>query len=328
MRQPKDVGLRHAWLFALPGEAPRMQVMCIGGACVDRSYRVQNAIVVGSSNPAQRMPPLFGGVARNVSENLGRLRIETALLTVTGSDDLGAAMLDELHAAGVNVALVKKIEGASDEYAAILERGELVFGAADMRAIESLSVGDLDSRWETIAGSGWLFVDCNVSAAVLETCAARRSIARYKLSVDAVSDPKAAKLPSRLDAIDLLFINEGEARAYLGAASAKGAEELAEALLTRGAQSVVLTLGERGAICAGRGSTTAIPPPRAERISATGAGDALVAGTLWASIAGEPLAEAVRTGAELAALTLESERSVRADLSPALLEARLPMRSA
>ena len=305
-----------------------MQVTCIGGACVDRSYRVQSAIVVGSSNSAERMPPLFGGVARNVSENLGRLHIETALLTVTGSDDLGAAMLDELHAACVNVALVKKIEGASDEYAAILERGELVFGAADMRAIESLTVGDLDSRWEKIAGSGWLFVDCNVPAAILETCAARRSIAQYKLAVDAVSDPKAAKLPARLDAIDLLFINEGEARSYLGAGSEKGAGELAGALVKRGAQSVVLTLGERGAICSARGSTIAIPAAGATRISATGAGDALVAGTLWASIAGEPLAEAVRTGAELAALTLESERSVRADLSPALLEARLPVRSA
>lgn len=305
-----------------------MQVTCIGGACVDRSYRVQNAIVVGSSNPAERMPALFGGVARNVSENLGRLHIETALLTVTGSDDLGAAMLDELHAAGVNVALVKKIDGASDEYAAILERGELVFGAADMRAIESLTVGDLDSRWETIAGSAWLFVDCNVPGTILETCAARRSITRYKLAVDAVSDPKAAKLPLRLDAIDMLFINEGEARSYLGNGSAAGAGELAEMLLKRGARSVVLTLGARGVICAEPGSTTAIPASRATRVSATGAGDALVAGTLWGAIAGERLHDAVRIGSELAALTLESERSVRADLSLALLEARLPVRFA
>src|SRR5438270_10994427 len=98
-----------------------MQVTCIGGACVDRSYRVHGIAVPGSSNPAARALPMFGGVARNVSENLARLRIQAALLTAIGNDDLGKAMLDELRAAGVNVDLVKAVEGSPDEYAAILE---------------------------------------------------------------------------------------------------------------------------------------------------------------------------------------------------------------
>jgi pseudouridine kinase len=161
-----------------------MQVTCIGGACVDRSYRVHGNAVAGSSNPATRGLPLFGGVARNVSENLARLRIDTALFSAVGNDALGQALLDELRAAGVDVDLVKVIEGSSDEYAAILERGELVLGAADMRAIESLSVDDLDRRWETLAASAWLFVDCNLSAAILQACLARRSIGRYRLAID------------------------------------------------------------------------------------------------------------------------------------------------
>ncbi len=304
-----------------------MQVMCIGGACVDRSYRVQGNVVYGSSNPAARAQPLFGGVARNVSENLARLRVETALVTVAGNDAAGAAMLAELRDSGVNVDLVKTVEGASDEYVAILERGELALGAADMRAIESLAVSDLDRRWESIAGSAWLFVDCNVSAAILEACAERRSIARYKLAIDAVSDPKAQKLPARLEAVDVLFINEGEAQSYLGASSDVCGEELAAALLMRGAQSVVLTSGERGMVCGDRASVTAIAAAPVKRVSATGAGDALIAGTLWRLIAGESLRDAATAGGELAALTLESERSVRADLSPALLDARFAARS-
>jgi len=227
-----------------------MQVMCIGGACVDRGYNVHGNIVFGSSNPAARSEVLFGGVARNVAENLGRLGIETALVTVAGSDSSGKTMLDELRAAGVDVSLVKIVEGPGDEYAAILERGELALGAADMRAIESLTLADLDGKWEKIAQAAWVFVECNVSEDVLRTCANRRSIASYKLAVDAVSAPKSHKLPERLDAIDLLFINEGEAQAYLGETG--GARE-----------------------------------------------------------------------EELAALTLESERSVRPDLSSALLESRL-----
>jgi pseudouridine kinase len=302
-----------------------MQVTCIGGACVDRSYRVQGIAVSGSSNPAARALPLFGGVARNVSENLARLRMQAALLTVVGNDALGEAMLDELRAAGVNVDLVKSIEGSSDEYAAILERGELALGAADMRAIESLTVGDLDRRWETVAGSEWLFIDCNVSAGVLHAGLARRSIARYKLAVDAVSAPKAQRLPARLDPIDLLFINEGEARAYLRADGA--AEQLAAALLELGVRSVVLTAGDRGMICGEGANLMHVPAVPAKRVCATGAGDALIAGTLWRLLACDDLHGAARTGAELAALTLETERSVRGDLSPELLDRKSAART-
>jgi pseudouridine kinase len=303
-----------------------MQVTCIGGACVDRSYRVQGIVVPGSSNPAARALPLFGGVARNVSENLARLNLEAALLTVIGDDPQGETMLEELRAAGVNVDLVKTIEGSTDEYAAILERGELVLGAADMRAIESLSVAELDRRWETVAGSEWVFVDCNVSEEVLRACLSRRSIARYRLAVDAVSAPKARRMAARLDPIDLLFINEGEACSYLSLGGG-APEELAAALLARGAQSVVLTGGERGMICGDAAGLTHVPAIPAVRVSATGAGDALVAGTLWRLFAGDALPDAARRGAELAALTLETERSVRADLSPELLDRQIAART-
>ncbi len=303
-----------------------MQVTCIGGACVDRSYVVQGKAVAGSSNPAARALPLFGGVARNVSENLARLRIHSALFTAVGNDALGTALLDELRAAGVNVDLVKIIDGSSDEYAAILERGELALGAADMRGIESLTIDDLDRRWETLAASDWLFVDCNVSAGILQACLARATIARYKLAVDAVSEPKARRLPARLDAVDVLFINEGEACAYLGADRDAPPEELATALLARGPQSVVLTRGDRGVMCGTATTMMEIPAAAVTRVSATGAGDALAAGTLWKLIAGDGLFDAARTGGELAALTLQTDRSVRADLSPELFDRRTAAR--
>jgi pseudouridine kinase len=304
-----------------------MQVTCIGGACVDRSYRVQGKAMRGSSNPATRARPMFGGVARNVSENLARLGIASALFTVVGKDTLGEALLGELRAAGVNIDLLKTTDGSTDEYAAILEGGELALGAADMRAIESLTIDDLDRQWETLARSAWLFVDCNVSAGVLRACLDRRSIARYRLAIDAVSEPKARLLPARLDALDVLFINEGEASAYLGAGGGTPPEDLAAALLARGARSVVLTGGDRGVLCGDATALTRVPATPVERVCATGAGDAMVAGTLWKLIAGDSLHDAARTGVELAALTLQTDRSVRADLSPGLLDRQIAARA-
>lgn len=301
-----------------------MQVASIGGACVDRSYTVRGA-VLGSSNPGERAPRLFGGVARNVCENLARLGIDTALVSVVGDDADGRAMLDELRSCGARVDLVKIAEGACDEYAAILDGGALVIGAADMRAIERFSVADLMQRWEEIAGARFVFADCNVAPGVLNALAQPRT-GGFRLAVDAVSEPKARRLPKRLDGIDVLFINEGEARAYLGCEAEPA--EAAAALLARGARSVVLTRAERGVICGDENGLAETPAVRARRVSATGAGDALAAGTLCRLLAGEELRDAVRTGGELAALTLESPRSVRADLSIELLEARLGSRYA
>ena len=55
---------------------------------LDRTLRLAAAPVPGSSNPA-RMSTGFGGVARNVAENLARLGVPVALVSRVGDDDSG-----------------------------------------------------------------------------------------------------------------------------------------------------------------------------------------------------------------------------------------------
>ncbi len=74
---------------------------------------------------------------------------------------------------------------------------------------------------------------------------ARRYEHRPLLAIDAVSTAKALRLPRDLTGVDVLFANEDEARAMLGADSGAGAPELARALHERGAAAVVLTRGAR-----------------------------------------------------------------------------------
>lgn len=299
------------WLFAPSREAPGMTVVCIGGACVDRSFDVREKIESGSSNPAVCARG-FGGVARNVAENLGRLGVAVSLISVVGEDSAGAELLEELESAGVDTALVKRASEATDEYVAILERGELALGAADLRGLETFSIVDLDARWEDIAQAQWLFVDCNVGGEVLKACIQRRGIAGYKLALDAVSVSKARTLPQNLSAIDLLFMNEGEAQSYLGVDAPREPEELITALQTRGARRVLLSIGARGALCAQGDRIDAIPAKPARVVNTTGAGDALCAGTLWRLLQGNDLFDAARFGVSLAAQAVASERSVSA----------------
>jgi len=142
------------------------------------------------------------------------------------------------------------------------------------------------------------------------------------LAVDAVSMLKVTRLPRDLSGVGLLFLNLDEAQAFLGKFNALP-QELAAALLECGATRVVLTLGEDGLIVMDGSGHTRVEAIPVQVVDATGAGDALIAGTLVAMRKGRSLAEAVRIGTVAAALTLECPHSVRPDLSLALLESAL-----
>ena len=60
-------------------------VICIGGAAVDRKYRAAERLIPETSNPARGVTA-FGGVARNVAENLANLGVPVAIVSAVGDD--------------------------------------------------------------------------------------------------------------------------------------------------------------------------------------------------------------------------------------------------
>ena len=52
---------------------PVPSIICIGGAVLDRKYKAKAELAPGTSNPVSGFRS-FGGVARNVTENLGAAR--------------------------------------------------------------------------------------------------------------------------------------------------------------------------------------------------------------------------------------------------------------
>lgn len=284
-------------------------MVCIGGACIDRKYICVEQALPGTSTPARAIHS-FGGVARNVAENLARLHVAVSLLTAIGEDENGDALLQDAQQCGIDTSFVIRNEQeATSEYAAIVNPGgELVLGVADMRAIENMTQAQVAQRWSDIEKSAWIFLDCNVSEDVLAYCIDRRRASPVRLAIDTVSEGKVRKLPARLDGIDLLFLNEGEAAAYLRAPANAGK------VRERGAGAVVVTRGAEGAVVAADAETEIRAAP-AHCVDPTGAGDALVAATLYRLLQGDSLLEAVRVGVIGAALTVESNASVRPDLS-------------
>jgi pseudouridine kinase len=317
--------------------AARPRILCFGGAAIDRGYRLAQPPVAGTSNPAVIAAFGHGGVARNVAETLARLGLATELVTAVGDDSAGREVLAMIEALGTETEAVRIVVGAETaHYLAVTDpAGELVIGIAAMDVLDRLDAGLVAEAAPRLAAADWVFAECNAAAGALADLAALRRRSPFRLALDAVSTVKALRLPGDLAGIDVLFLNHDEAAALTGVpvpvlgGDVEGAAALAGALAARGAGSVVLTIGSAGAlVCESGGTPAHLPAVPATVVDVTGAGDALVAGTLSRLSRGAALQEAVRFGMALAAVTLETAASVRTDLGTPALEAELARRLA
>ncbi|MBN9889891.1 carbohydrate kinase [Salipiger abyssi] len=300
------------------------RVVCIGGAVLDRKFRARQPLVRGTSNPAEGFHS-YGGVARNVVENLALLGHETSFLSVVGDDETGRHLLGHLRNRGVDVSQVaQSMRRSTAEYCAILSpEGDLDLGIADMEIFEELTPDRLDRAWSHIVSATLVFSDCNPPMEAIAALIERSRGTRFQLAIDPVSTHKAQRLPRDLNGIAMLFMNVDEANGYLGRAytpDRAGASAAATELRDRGAAGVVVSAGTDGLTVADENGVAVVPAVPAHPVEVTGAGDAMIAGTLHSVLAGAALPEASRTGSLLAALTVETATTVRADLSAQFLE--------
>ena len=303
-------------------------IVCIGGANIDRKMRTLSPLQMGTSNPV-RVQETFGGVARNVAENLARLGAPTQLLTAVGQDPAGAHLLAALRDFGVDTGGCLSVDGlSSGTYTAILDdSGEMVLALAHMdvcarqtpewlrqcaaqRAAASLVVADLNLPADSVAQ---LLHDAQVSAA--------------PLVMVAVSEPKMANLPVDLNGLSLLILNWGELCTRVGRTLNNEADIAAACreVHAQGARRIIVTRGAQGVWFSDSSDDndglSHIPAPVVSVRDVTGAGDSFSAAVCWSLFhAPDDLGLAARRGIALSALTVQAEHSVLPDLNVQMLE--------
>src|SRR5512139_859934 len=85
--------------------APEAPVLVVGGAGVDMVGRLKGELKPGISNPAS-IRISFGGVSRNVAENLAHLGKQVRLITAVGEDQVGDRLVEQIRTAGVDVSAI------------------------------------------------------------------------------------------------------------------------------------------------------------------------------------------------------------------------------
>lgn len=299
--------------------APDNPVLVIGAAGLDIVGLLNGELHPGTSNPAQ-IRSSFGGVARNVAENLAHLGQPVQLITVVGDDPIGEQILHQAASAGVGItAVIHSSEYRTGSYLAMVDTaGELQFALDDMRAISALSAEYLRENEALFQQASLLFLDANLSK---ETIRAAFTLARrYHLPV--CIDPTSISLASRflpyLSRIHLITPNIAEASILCGQTytpKPRQAIEAAKCLVTQGAKIAIVTLAEFGVCYATSQTSGHIPAIRTEIIDPTGAGDALTAAVIFALLNDITIDDAVRLGVSASSITLRYRGAVVPNLS-------------
>ncbi len=295
------------------------EVLIIGSASVDVKVEVEREVQWGQSNPA----PIrwgWGGVARNLAENLARLGVDVRLITAVGDDQSGRQLLAHLHGVGVETDQTLVIEGGKTAAYVALSRPDegLWLAFDDMACIEAITAGYIYRHRGLFKEAEMICIDANLTPKALATVF--RLAERYDVPVCA--DPTASILAPRLrphlDRLALLTPNRSEAGAILGYPIPDEEEALRDAVrrLTReGVGLAVITLGAKGLIYATPSESGHLPTFTHEIVDLTGAGDALTAAIAYGLLEEMPPSEAVRLGLAAAAQTIQCRETVCPDLS-------------
>jgi len=254
-----------------------IDVLVVGSVNEDIVVSVERLPGPGETLLASEFALSCGGKGANQAVAAARDGARVALAGAVGDDDAGERQAAALDGAGVDTRWVRRLTGVPTGTAFIQvdSRGEntivVVQGA---NAHVALPVGDVEPQV--------VVTQNEIPPAAQQEAVALAARTGARLVINAAPAPESP--PLWYGAADPLVVNEHEA-AQLATSDETSSELLRRLRERTGARSVVMTLGERGALVDDGIEVHAIPPVAVEQVvDATGAGDTFV-GVLAARLA-------------------------------------------
>lgn len=266
----------------------------IGGINLDVQGFSLKKFILGDSNPGM-IRNAFGGVGRNIAENLAALGMRTELITMLGKGAEWHNLIRHTEAKGIGLQHSPRMEGISiPTYLCVLDNeGNLVGAVADMDALDNLRIEHLEEQSGLLDRASAIVIDGNIPQSCIEWIAERYHDARPErpfLVADPVSTTKAKKFTSCFGTFDLAKPNIAEAAAIAGVAPDTALDEIILALKHGDTmpRELYVSLGEKGmAVFDGeKFEKVSLCPPELRPVSVnrSGSGDAACAALVWLSI--------------------------------------------
>jgi ribokinase len=276
----------------------------VGSANIDLTTFADRFPKPGETIFGQRFDLGFGGKGANQAVAARLCGGDVFMVARVGSDLFGPATIDNFKRLGIDTSHVKQVEGLSSGVAPIFvdpdgqNRILVVKGAND-----ALKPADVDRAGEMLKAADCIVLQFEIP---LETVYYTVAFAR-KNGIRCILNPAPGQPVDmrELTGLDYFVPNESEAETITGIAvrSLDDARGCAEKLTRDGIRRVIITLGSKGCLLAGREFSEYVSAFPVRSIDSTGAGDAFIGSFAVFLAEGVPEQEAVRRANLYAALS-------------------------
>ncbi len=305
-------------------------VLVIGASGLDSKGRSTQNLRFAADNPGS-IRNSYGGVGRNIAENLARLKVKTVLLTVVGDDATGDLILAHLATVGVDTTYALQVaDYRTGSFIAILDdSGDLAVAISDFEIMSQMDVAYIQSQATLFADARLVVIDLNMPVPTLEAIITQCQQYHVPLCVDPTSPAHAQKIIDKVHHFYLVTPNASEIEVFcqfiVDQHNPDSVLLSVQQVVGNGATSAIVTLGEHGVAYATSAECGLLNSAKVAVIDSTGAGDALTAGVIFGLVNNLTLAESLRLGMAAARLTLGCHEAVAPELSPDVLYEQLTL---
>jgi ribokinase len=280
------------------------KIAVIGSLNMDIVVKVSRFPVGGETILGNEIHFIPGGKGANQAVAAARLGAQTTMLGAVGNDQFGSALLESLKNNHVGIDYIKQMEQTPTGVASILLSPDENHIVVVPGANGLLMPNDIERLEDVIAEADIVLLQLEIP---LETVNRATEIAK-KFGKRIILNPAPACMLSEelLQRVDYIIPNKSEIEELTGLDLSKHSLEAAvDALLAKGPQYVITTLGAEGVVWKQKGGQMKVHPAcRVPVVDTTGAGDAFSAGLAYYLAMGNSLEHAVHSSIKVSALAV------------------------
>ncbi|MDU4324817.1 carbohydrate kinase family protein [uncultured Clostridium sp.] len=265
----------------------------------------------------------FGGVCRNIAENLARVGINTEFISTLGDDENGKSILEHSRRFGYNMENSLFLKGESTPtYMAILNhKGEMESAVVDMESLNKMDEVFIEGKHEVFANAEYTIVDSDNP--VLLEYILKKYEGKSKFILDPVSAKKARKIRHLIKYFHTVKPNRFETEALCGF-KIETDDDLKKAgrfFIEQGVKNVFISLDSDGIYyitSEGEEGTLAC----CESINVknvTGAGDSFVAGIGYGYMNNLSIKDTLKYSMAMSIITITHEETINPAMSNELV---------
>jgi pseudouridine kinase len=291
-------------------------ILVLGASVVDIFGFCDNKYTSFDSIPG-KIKISFGGVCRNIAENLARMEVNTKFISVLGDDDSGKEIINNSKFIGYDMSDSLVLDGGrTPTYLAVLDEfGEMVSGINDMTSINKLDIDFIKTKEDIIKNASYVFVDADNPKNLKYLLDEFGENAKFIL--DPISATKTKEIISLIGKFHTVKPNKLEAEVISGIKINDESDLIksAEIIHKLGVKNLFISLDKDGVFYSNENKQGLIRALDPVVKNVTGAGDSFVAGIGYGYVNNLGIDEIAKISSAMAFITISDNETIHPDLN-------------